>query len=164
MKDVQIRLATPDDAGVILRYIHELAVYEREPDAVFATEEGLRDQLSSDRPPFDCFLAELDGESCGFALFFTTYSTWRGLPGIHLEDLYVPESQRGRGVGLALMAALVAVAVERGCGRFEWDVLDWNQPAIDFYDRLGAKRQSGWSTYRVEGEGLQKMLSELNEG
>lgn len=161
---MHIRIATPADAGLILRYIHELAVYEREPDAVVATKEGLRQQLSSDRPPFDCFLAELDGAPCGFALFFTTYSTWRGRPGIHLEDLYVPEIYRGRGVGLALMAALARLAVDRGCGRLEWAVLDWNQPAVDFYERLGAKRQAGWSTYRVEGEGLREMLSRLGTG
>lgn len=151
---LRIRQATPDDAALVLRFIRELAEYEREPLAVEATEEGLRAQLAMRQPPFECLLAELDGEACGFALFFQSYSTWRGRPGIYLEDLFVSAARRGRGVGKALLGRVAHLAVERGCARLEWAVLDWNQPAIDFYRALGATPMSEWTVFRLSGAAL----------
>ena len=151
--DLRIRWARPDDAEVIHRFVCELARFEREPDAVEVTADTYRKQLLSERPPFECLIAET-ATPVGFALFFGTYSTWRGRPGIHLEDVYVPPEHRGRGVGSALLRRLARVAVERGCGRLEWAVLDWNQPAIDFYDALGATVMAEWLTYRLEGDAL----------
>lgn len=144
-----IRIATPDDAATILRFIRELADYEREPDAVEVTLDTLREQLASARPPFECVIAELAGEPVGFALFFANYSTWRGRAGLYLEDLYVTPEARGSGVGKALLRHLAALAVARGCVRMEWSVLDWNAPAIGFYDSIGASPMSQWTVYRL---------------
>lgn len=152
-----IRMARPADAELIHRFIVELATYEREPDAVETTPERLRAQLSEARPPFECLIAELAGEPCGFALFFHSYSTWRGRPGIYLEDLFVPPEQRGRGVGFALLQRLAQLTIERGCARLEWAVLDWNQPAIDFYERLDAFPMDGWTVYRLTREPLEQL-------
>lgn len=149
-----IRFASPSDAEDIHRFVVELAIYEREPDAVEVTPEILRDQLASERPPFECLIAEDAGEPVGMALFFPTYSTWRGRSGIHLEDLYVRPAFRGRGHGLALLRRLAALAVERGCARLEWAVLDWNAPAIRFYEALGALPLGEWTTWRVDGQAL----------
>ena len=146
---VSIRTATTDDAATILRFIRELAVYEREPDAVEVTLETLREQLASPRPPFECVIAELAAEPVGFALFFANYSTWRGRAGLYLEDLYVTPEARGAGVGKALLRHLAALAVARGCVRMEWSVLDWNAPAIGFYDSIGAAPMSQWTVYRL---------------
>ncbi len=154
-----IRPALPADAGLVLGFIRELAEYEREPLAVEATEQGLREQLQSPDPPFECLLAELDGRACGFALFFQSYSTWRGRPGLYLEDLFVSESQRGRGVGKALLSEVARTAVERGCARLEWAVLDWNQPAIDFYRALGAVPMSEWTVFRLTGDALTRLAA-----
>lgn len=144
-----IRFATAEDAGTLHRFIVALAEYEREPDAVEVTEAQLAEQLSQERPPFECLLAESDGTPVGFALFFHNYSTWRGRPGIHLEDLFVPPEHRGHGVGARLLGELARLAVERGCARLEWSVLDWNESAIGFYERLGARPVSGWTLYRL---------------
>lgn len=152
-----LRRATSDDAELVLRFIRELAEYEREPDAVEATAAGLRQQLSSPSPPFECLLADFSGDPCGFALFFHNYSTWRGRPGIYLEDLFVTASARGRGVGRALLAEVARIAVERGCARLEWAVLDWNQPAIDFYRALGATPLSEWTVFRLTGSALAEL-------
>lgn len=152
-----LRRATPDDAELVLRFIRELAEYEREPDAVEATARGLRQQLSSPAPPFECLLAELSGKPCGFALFFHNYSTWRGRAGIYLEDLFVSEQARGRGVGRALLAEVARIAVARGCARLEWAVLDWNQPAIDFYRALGASPMDEWTVFRLTGDPLTRL-------
>ncbi|MBK9001296.1 MAG: GNAT family N-acetyltransferase [Myxococcales bacterium] len=151
---LRIRTALPADASLVLGFIRELAEYEREPLAVEATAETLRAQLSSAAPPFECLIAELDGSACGFALFFQSYSTWRGRPGLYLEDLFVSESQRGRGVGKALLSRVARIAVERGCARLEWAVLDWNQPAIDFYRALGAVPMAEWTVFRLTGDAL----------
>lgn len=150
---MRIRFATPEDAPTILRFIRELAAYEREPDAVEVDEATLAAQLAEAPPPFECLLAE-DGEPIGFALFFSTYSTWRGRRGIHLEDLWVAPHARRRGVGRALLAKLAAVALERGCARLEWAVLDWNELAISFYRGLGARPLEEWTTWRVTGDAL----------
>ncbi len=163
-----IRTAGPDDAATILRFIHALAVYEREPDAVEATESGLRDQLAADHPPFGCLLAShtVDGAArdVGMALWFPTYSTWTGTPGIHLEDLYVEPAARGNGAGIALLRALADEVVRRGWGRLEWAVLDWNQPAIDFYERVGAAPMADWTTWRLAGDDLDALASRTAAG
>ena len=154
---LRIRHATSDDAALVLSFIRELAAYEREPDAVRATVESLGAQLASPTPPFECLVAEADGTACGFALFFQSYSTWRGRPGIYLEDLFVSEAARGRGIGKALLREVARVAVARGCARLEWAVLDWNQPAIDFYAALGATPMSEWTVFRLSDEPLRRL-------
>jgi GNAT superfamily N-acetyltransferase len=156
-----IRPATPADVSLILALIRELAAYEREPHAVLATEADLlRDGFGSERY-FECLIAEEDGQPAGFALYFFNYSTWRGRPGIHLEDLFVRPPFRGRGIGKALLTRVASVAVERQCGRLQWDVLDWNQPAIDFYHRLGAKFLDEWRIMRVSDEALTNLAATL---
>ena len=151
---LNIRSATPLDAELVLDFIRQLATYEREPDAVEATIEGLRAQLASERPPFECLIAELDSAAVGFALFFQSYSTWRGKPGIYLEDLFVTPERRGCGVGKALFREIARLAVARGAARLEWAVLDWNQPAIDFYRSLGAVTMGEWTVFRLSDEAL----------
>jgi GNAT superfamily N-acetyltransferase len=152
-----LRDARPEDAPALHRLIVALATFEREPDAVRATPASLAADLASERPPFECLLAEEQGAVIGFALFFQSYSTWRGRPGLYLEDLFVAEERRGRGVGRALLAAIAARAVERGCARLEWAVLDWNEPAIRFYEKLGAKPLSEWTTYRITDGALERL-------
>ena len=154
---IRIRPATVDDARLIHRFVCELALYEREPQAVEVTPEILAAQLASAPPPFECLIAELGAEPAGFALFFHNYSTWKGRRGIWLEDLFVSESHRRRGVGSALFGAVSRLAVERGCGRLEWAVLDWNRPAIDFYERLGAYALGEWSIFRLTGDALEAL-------
>lgn len=149
-----IRPATPDDADAIHELVVALATYEREPDAVHATPTALRAQLAAERPPFECLLAEEEGRAVGFALFFPTYSTWEGRPGLYLEDLFVREEARGSGVGKALLLACARIAVERGYGRFELAALDWNTPAIGFYEALGGRRNDGWGLFRWDGAAL----------
>lgn len=151
---VTVRLATPADAQVILAFIEGLALYEREPDAVQTDATIIAGQLAEEPPPFECLLRFDDDEPVGFALFFHNYSTWRGRRGLYLEDLFVPPEHRGRGHGLALFRAVAAIAVQRGCPRMEWSVLDWNTPAIDFYRALGAVSMDGWTTFRLADEAL----------
>jgi len=150
---VTIRPATPQDATLILRFIRELAEFEREPDAVKATEESLRHALFDERSA-EAVIAEQEGKPMGFALFFHNFSTWTGRRGIYLEDLYVTPEARGLGIGKALLRHIAALAVERGCGRFEWAVLDWNEPAIRFYDACGAESMDEWTVRRVSGDAL----------
>ena len=154
---IRIRAATPDDAELVLRFIRELAKYEREPDAVEATAESLRSQMTGPKPPFECLIGEIDGEAQGFALFFQSYSTWRGRTGVYLEDLFVSDHVRGRGLGRALFAAVARLAIVRNAARLEWSVLDWNQPAIDFYRALGAVQMSEWTVFRLTGEALSNL-------
>lgn len=149
-----IRRATATDVPTILALIRELAVYEREPDAIVATEGDLLRDGFGPSPAFHVHLAELDGETIGFALWFFTFSTWRGRRCLYLEDLFVRLEHRGRGAGLALMRALARVAVDEGCARLCWQVLDWNEPAIAFYEKLGARMQREWLSVRLEGEPL----------
>lgn len=156
---VTIRRATPADAPTILALIRELAAYEREPDAVVATEADLIRDGFGPSPSFHVLLAELRGETIGFALWFFTFSTWRGRRCLYLEDLFVRPEHRGRGAGLALMRALARVAIDEGCARFCWQVLDWNEPAIAFYEKLGAKVQREWLSVRLEGEPLAALAS-----
>ena len=138
----------------ILRFIRELAEYEREPDAVLATEADLLRDGFGPVPRFRCVMADVEGEPAGFALYFTSYSTWRGHHGIRLEDIYVTPARRGLGVGRALLQHLAQVAVAEGCPRLEWDVLAWNEPAIGFYERIGAQIQTEWRIMRVADEAL----------
>jgi GNAT superfamily N-acetyltransferase len=144
---------------LILDLIRALAAYEREPDAVKATEADLLRYGFGEHPTFECLIAEVDGEAAGFALFFYNYSTWRGRPGIHLEDLFVYPRFRGHGIGKALLARVAARAAEQGCVRLQWDVLDWNQTAIDFYQGLGAKFLTEWRIMRVNDEAIHALAA-----
>jgi GNAT superfamily N-acetyltransferase len=150
-----IRPATPADVPLILDLIRALAEYEREPDAVKTTEADLTRDGFGEHPCFECLIAESgSGEPAGFALYFYNYSTWRGRPGIHLEDLFVHPSFRGQGIGKALLASVAARAVEKGCVRLQWDVLTWNQTAIDFYQSLGARILDDWHIMRVNDQAI----------
>jgi GNAT superfamily N-acetyltransferase len=144
-----IREATPDDVPAILDLVRELATYEREPDAVVATEAGFRDALFGDDAFAWCHVAVLEGEVVGFALWFRSFSTWLGRPGIYLEDLFVKPSARGTGLGKALLTTLIEIAREREYGRVEWSVLNWNQSAIDFYRSQGAVPNDEWTVWRL---------------
>ncbi|WP_156254436.1 GNAT family N-acetyltransferase [Sandarakinorhabdus oryzae] len=159
-----IRAATPADIPAIHRLIVELAIYEKEPDAVKATHDDLARALFGERPVAECVLAELDGEPVGLALFFTNFSTWTGKPGLYLEDLFVMPSARGAGLGKALLVHLAGIAVARGYGRFEWSVLDWNTPAIGFYKALGARPMDEWTVMRVDGAALQALAGDEKWG
>ncbi len=155
-----IRPATPADIPQILHFIHELAIYEREPDAVLATESALLRDGWGPTPRFRCVIADHDGTPAGFALFFTSYSTWRGHHGIRLEDLYVTPHLRGHGIGKALLRELARIAVAEGCERLEWDVLTWNAPAIAVYERIGGKTQEEWRIMRLSGDALLALAQE----
>lgn len=154
MSDLVIRSATADDTGAILAFIRDLAEYERLSHEVVADEPALRATLFGPHPAAEVLIAELAGAPVGFALFFASYSTFLAKPGLYLEDLFVRPAARGKGVGLALMAALARLCVERDYGRFEWSVLDWNEPALKFYAALGAKPQSEWTVQRLTGDAL----------
>ncbi|KQN99563.1 MULTISPECIES: GNAT family N-acetyltransferase [unclassified Arthrobacter] len=154
-----IREARPADVPVILQLIHDLALYEKEPDAVRNTAEGLEAALFGDRPTIYAHVAEAQGEVQGFALWFLNYSTWEGVNGIYLEDLYVRPDARGAGYGKALLSNLARIAADRGYARVEWSVLDWNEPSIRFYESLGARPQSGWSTFRLTGDALAEVAA-----
>jgi GNAT superfamily N-acetyltransferase len=153
--DRRVRSAEPADVPVLLELVRELAAYEREPDAVEATQDMLAAALFGPAPVASCSVALDDsGDVVGFALWYVTFSTWKGLPGLWLEDLFVRPSARGSGLGTALLQELARVCVARGYARFEWWVLDWNAPAIGFYRSLGAEPQDEWTTFRVDGDAL----------
>lgn len=142
------------DVPLILELIRGLAIYEREPDAVTATEEDLlRDGFGAE-PFFHCLIAEHDGRAAGFAFYFFNYSTWLGRPGLYLEDLFVQPEFRGLGIGKALLAQVAAIAVEKGCPRLQWEVLDWNTPAVEFYRALGASFLDEWRNVRMTGDAI----------
>jgi GNAT superfamily N-acetyltransferase len=155
--ELTLRFAEESDAGLILEFIRGLAHYEKLSHAVEADEAALRRTLFGDRPAAEVIIAELHGEPAGFALFFHNYSTFLARPGLYLEDLYVKPELRGRGVGRRLLSRLAAIALERGCGRFEWCVLDWNEPAIRFYERLGARGLDDWTIFRIDGSALREL-------
>jgi len=159
---LRIRTASEEDVPLILDFIKRLAVYERLADRVVATEEMLRQTLFGNPRFAEVLIAEDESEALGFALFFHNYSTFLARPGVYLEDLFVREEARGRGVGKALLVRLAQIAVERGCGRLEWAVLDWNEPAIGFYKRLGAVAQDEWTVYRLTGEALESLARVLS--
>jgi GNAT superfamily N-acetyltransferase len=158
--ELAIRVALEEDAPLILRLIEELAEYEKLSNEVVATEETLRKSLFGERRFAEALIGEIEGEPAGFAVFFHSFSTFLGKPGIYLEDLYVRPQFRGSGLGRALLVYLAKVARERGCGRLEWSVLDWNEPAIGFYRRIGAAPVSGWTVYRVTGDALERLVAE----
>ena len=152
-----IRTATPEDVPEILAFIRALAAYEREPDAVTATEDGLLRDGFGANPFYFCLMAERDGRAAGFALYFYNYSTWLGRPGLYLEDLFVHPEFRGLGIGKALLKKVAAVALEKGCERLQWEVLDWNTPAIEFYRAMGAEFLDEWRNVRVSGDALLRL-------
>ena len=168
MARLTIRPATPDDVDLIIELIGDLAEYERAPAAAVATPELIRRHLFGDSleghahlngvprrgPVAECLIGEIDGTAQGFAVFFHNFSTWLGRPGLHLEDLFVRPPARGAGLGKALLVELAKIAADRGCGRMEWAVLDWNTPAIEFYKALGAKSMDEWTVYRVQGAAI----------
>ncbi len=154
-----IRTATPTDVPQILAFIRALAAYEREPDAVTATEEGLLEHGFGANPFYSCLIAECDGLPAGFALYFFNYSTWMGRPGIYLEDLFVEPKLRGLGIGKALLQRVAAIAVEMNCPRLQWEVLDWNTPAIEFYSAMGAEFMDTWRNVRITGEALARLAT-----
>lgn len=151
---LEIRPATRADAALICQFIEELADYERLRDACKASPEAIAEHLFGEQVFAHCLIAEFDGEAVGFALYFFNFSTFLAKPGIYLEDLFVRPSVRGKGIGKALLQALAERALAKGCGRMEWSVLNWNAPAIAFYQSLGAKAQDEWSVYRLTGAAL----------
>jgi len=157
---IRIRPASPADTPIILQLIRELAEFERLLHEVQATEEQLREQLFGARPGAEVVIARMGDEVAGFALFFHNFSTFLAKPGLYLEDLYVRQKFRGQGCGEALLRYLARTALERGCGRLEWSVLDWNVRAIDFYKSLGAGRMDQWTVHRVTGDALVKLGKE----
>ena len=158
--DFIIRPATREDCPAILAFIKQLAEYEKLAHEVVATEEKLQASLFGEQPSAEVIIAEYQNSPVGFALFFTNYSTFLAKPGIYLEDLFVQSDMRGRGFGKKLLAHLAKLAVERDCGRLDWWVLDWNQPAIDFYQSLKAQSMEGWTVNRLSGEALETLASQ----
>jgi GNAT superfamily N-acetyltransferase len=159
-KRFTIRNATVADVPLILQLIRELATYERAPNNVVATEGGLREVLFGPEPSAKVVLAFEENEPVGFAVYFFNFSTWLGLPGLYLEDLFVKPETRGRGYGRALLIHLARIARDRGCGRMEWAVLNWNDPAIGFYRTLGAEPLDEWTVFRLRRDGIEQ-LAEL---
>jgi GNAT superfamily N-acetyltransferase len=154
---LHIRPVTTDDMELLANLVRELAVYEKLEEYAKATPDDFHRNLFGPRPAAEAAIAEIDGEPIGFALWFTTFSTFRGQPGIYLEDLYVRPQYRGRGIGKALLAMLARLAADRGCGRLEWAVLNWNEPAIGFYRGLGARPTDEWTVYRLDDEPLRTL-------
>ena len=154
-----IRFATVDDVGLICSFIRQLADYEKLTDEVVTDEDQLRQSLFGERRVAEVVIASYDGEPAGFALFFHNFSTFLGRPGVYLEDLFVVPELRGHGIGRILLSYLARLAVERGCGRLELCVLDWNEPAIRFYERLGAKAMDEWTVYRLTGSALEELAN-----
>ncbi len=155
----QIRPAQAEDVPIILQLIRDLAAYERAPDEVSATEEQLMEVLFGEKPAAEVLLGFEEESPVGFAVYFYNFSTWLGRPGLYLEDLFVKPEKRGRGYGRALLIELAKIARDRGCGRMEWAVLDWNEPAIKFYRSLGAKPMHEWTVFRLTGGEIGKLAS-----
>lgn len=154
--NITLRPARPQDATAIYEMIYELAVYEKAPEEVVTTPDEIRETLFNANSKTEAVMCESEGKIIGYAVFFTSYSTWLGRNGIYMEDLYITPDYRGSGAGKALLKHIAQCAVERQCGRLEWSVLDWNQPAIDVYLSIGALPQPGWVRYRLTGEALHK--------
>ena len=151
---IDVRPATSDDVPLILGFIKELAIYEKAESEVVATEADIRQSLFGDEPRAHAVICRIDGAACGFTLYFFNYSTWQGRQGLYLEDLYVSPAHRNAGAGKALLHHLARIAVANNCGRFEWSVLDWNEPAIQFYKSIGAVPMDEWVRYRLAGDAL----------
>ena len=154
---ITIRPATPDDVGTIMGFVRELATFEKAPEQVTATEATMHTALFGAHPAAEAIIAELDGERVGMAVFYHNFSTWTGVRGIWLDDLYITPAARGSGAGRALLGHLAGIAIDRGCARFEWWVLDWNERAIKFYRKVGAEAMDEWTTQRVTGDALLKL-------
>tara|TARA_R110002110_G_scaffold415821_2_gene656829 strand:- start:48742 stop:49230 length:489 start_codon:yes stop_codon:yes gene_type:complete len=154
---INIRQAEPEDAALILELVRELAVYEKAGHEVLADRQAIHDSLFQDNSTARALIAELDGSAVAYAVYFYNYSTWLGRKGIYLEDVYVKPEFRQRGIGKALLRHVAGIAVQENCGRFEWAVLDWNTPAIEFYETLGAKPQNEWTVYRLSGDDLLRL-------
>jgi GNAT superfamily N-acetyltransferase len=152
-----IRNAEPRDVPQILQLIRELAAYEKAPEQAVATEADLLRDGFGPAPRYFCLMADWEGAAAGFAFYFHNYSTWQGRWGLYLEDLFVRPQHRGRGIGKALLVELARIAVRDGCGRFQWQVLDWNTPAVEFYEGLGARRLKEWMTMRIDGDALERL-------
>lgn len=155
--EIAIRDARPDDVPHIVKMIHELAVYEQAPDQCHATAEKMHARLFGERPPAQAMVAEVNGVVAGYAIYFFNFSTWEAAPGLYLEDVYVRPAWRRRGIASIFLKRLAQIAVERGCRRFEWMCLDWNKPARDFYEKLGARPMTDWVLYRTEGDALARL-------
>lgn len=158
-KKIEIRQAEADDAPLILQFIKELAVYEKMEEEVVTTEEGIKASLFSSDSTTNALICHVDGEPVGYAVYFFNYSTWLGKHGLYLEDLYITPKFRQLGAGRKMLQHLAGHAVEKGCGRFEWSVLDWNEPAIEFYRSVGAEPQDEWVIYRLTGKALHDFAS-----
>ncbi len=154
MSELNIRTATIEDTETILFFIRELAIYEKAEHEVLATVETIHSSMFSENSGVHGLICELDGKAIGFSVYFYNYSTWLAKPGLYLEDLYVSQDSRGKGAGVALLKRLAEIALEKGCGRFEWSCLDWNTPSREFYEALGAEPQSEWLGYRMSGKTL----------
>ena len=160
MEHLSIRKAVAEDVDIILDLVQQLADYEKEPDAVVSTREDyLRDGFGED-PLFRCLIAEWEGKPVGFSLYFFKWSTWTGKATLHLEDLFVSTDYRGKKIGIGLLKCLASIAVEKKCVRFEWEVLDWNTPARDFYHSIGAFHREGWYPYRIVGDALNQLAAD----
>ncbi len=159
MTQLNIREATAQDAGTILGFITDLAIYEKAGNEVLATEEDICNSLFSKDSSTHGLICSMGDEAVGFAIYFFNYSTWLGKPGLYLEDLYIRPEHRGTGTGTRLLTHLAGIAVAKGCGRFEWSVLDWNESAIKFYESLGAKPQEEWIVYRLTGKSLKDLAA-----
>jgi ribosomal protein S18 acetylase RimI-like enzyme len=160
---IHIRPATASDATLILRFITELAIYEKAEHEVVAGVKDIEKSLFSEGAPAKALICEMNGESVGFCVYFFSYSTWLGKQGLYLEDLYVSPASRGSGAGKQMLRHLAQIACETGCGRFEWSVLDWNEPAIGFYKSIGANPQSEWVRYRLSGDALKAFAESETE-
>ena len=154
MSNLEIRPASAEDSTLVLQLITDLAIYEKAEDAVIATVSDIEQTLFGEDSTTRALICEINGHAVGFAVYFFNYSTWLGKRGLYLEDLFVSPEFRGQGAGKALLVALAKIAVSNHCGRFEWSVLDWNEPAIKFYQSLGAKPQNEWVSYRLTGQAL----------
>jgi len=159
MSIIKIRPATEADAGLILRFITDLAIYEKAEHEVVTTESEIRQTLFGNDSSTKALICNIDEQAVGYAVYFFNYSTWLGKHGLFLEDLYISPEQRGSGAGKALLKHLAEIAVSKNCGRLEWNVLDWNEPAIQFYKSLGAKPQDEWVGYRLAGDALQRLAA-----
>lgn len=157
MTTISIRPATAEDSALILRFITDLAIYEEAENEVIATESQIKETLFASESSTQAVICHINDEPVGFAVYFFNYSTWLGKHGLYLEDLYVSPEHRGSGAGKALLKHLAKIAVSRNCGRFEWSVLDWNEPAIQFYKSLGAEPQDEWVAYRMTGKALEEL-------